>query len=386
MLSKPTRSPVDWPRAASALLCVAAAVLALWLTFRYALGVALPFLLAKLLSLLIRPAVDRLCRGTPIPRGVCAAGLVILTVGGAAALTVGGIRRGMGELLRLAEGLAADSEGLTAAVEAVLSRVESISAHIPFLRRFEDAPFYASLCAGLDRAVESGVAGLTDALTSRIPGAAVSVAGAVPAVFLFITVTLIACYYFTADDGSLGRRISALLARVTPEALRDRLPPLGRRLRRLGRCYLRACLLLGGLTFLLSFIGLALLGVPYAFLFSLLLAAVDLLPLLGTGIVLIPWGLISLLLGKVRLGIGLLLLYAVTAVVRQVLEPKLIGEGLGLHPLLSLFAMYGGLKLFGVWGMILAPLLVAGMVSALGFGGREEGSPSPNPKTPPRPI
>ena len=123
----------------------------------------------------------------------------------------------------------------------------------------------------------------------------------------------------------------------------------------------------------MSFIGLALLGVPYAFLFSLLLAAVDLLPLVGTGIVLIPWGVVSLLLGRVRLGIGLLILYAVTAVVHQVLEPKLIGEGLGLHPLLSLFAMYGGLKLFGVWGMILAPLLVAGVAGALGGGRREEG-------------
>jgi predicted PurR-regulated permease PerM len=117
-----------------------------------------------------------------------------------------------------------------------------------------------------------------------------------------------------------------------------------------------------------GFIGLALLRVPYAFLLAVLLAVVDFLPLLGTGIILLPWAAVSLLLGEVKLGIGLAVLYGVTSVVRQVLEPKLIGEGLGLHPLVSLAAMYGGLRLFGVWGMILAPLLAAAVSAAVGEG------------------
>jgi predicted PurR-regulated permease PerM len=125
---------------------------------------------------------------------------------------------------------------------------------------------------------------------------------------------------------------------------------------------------LGLLTFLQGFIGLALLRVPYAFLLAVLLAVVDFLPLLGTGVILLPWAAVSLLLGEVKLGIGLAVLYGVTSVVRQVLEPKLIGEGLGLHPLVSLAAMYGGLRLFGVWGMILAPLLAAAVSAAVGEG------------------
>ena len=187
-----------------------------------------------------------------------------------------------------------------------------------------------------------------------------------PAAFIFVTVTLLACYYFTADDGRLGRGVSAFFSRLTPAPLRDRLPPIGRRLRRLGRQYLRACLLLGLLTFCLSFIGLAILRIPYAFILALLLATVDLLPLLGTGIILIPWAVICLILGQVKLGIGLLVLYGVTTLVRQILEPKLIGDGLGIHPLLSLFSMYAGLRLFGVWGMILAPLVTAGVRAVFG--------------------
>ena len=362
-------SSVNWQKTASLLLCAAAGILTLWLTLRYAMGILLPFLLAFLLSRVVKPPADRLSRRTRIPRGIAAAGLVILTVGLVSALVVGGVWRGIRELTRLAEELTADTDGLIAAVESLLSRARSLSSHIPFLRRFENAPFYAELCASVDSLVESGVARITGAITERLPAAAMSVAGFLPAAFIFVTVTLLACYYFTADDGRLGRGMAAFFTRLTPAPLRDHLPPVGRRLRRLGRQYLRACLLLGLMTFCLSFIGLAIMRVPYAFILALLLATVDLLPLLGTGIVLIPWALLCLLLGQVKLGIGLLVLYAVTTLVRQVLEPKLIGDGLGLHPLLSLFSMYAGLRLLGVWGMILAPLATAGVRAV--FGGNE---------------
>ena len=359
-------SGVDLRRGAAAVICIAAGILVLWLAFRYALGIALPFLLAWLLSRLVKPAVGAITRRTRLPRSACAAALVILTVGGFAWLVIGGARRGIRELSTLAEGLAADTGGLVTAIEGALERARSLSSRIPFLRHFENTPGYEDFCARLDGLVEEGVSRLVTGITARLPDAAMTVAGWVPEAFIFITVMLLACYYFSADDGRIGRAISAFILRLTPASLRDRMPPLGRRLRRLGKQYLRACLLLGLLTFLQMFIGLAILGIPYAFLFALLIAVVDFLPLLGTGIILSPWAVVSLLLGEIKLGIGLLVLYAVSSVVRQILEPKLIGEGLGLHPLLSLVSMYAGLRLFGVWGMILAPLVTAGIKSVVG--------------------
>lgn len=367
-----SRPPLPWQRIAAVLFCAAAGLLALWLSLRYAVEILFPFLAAYLLSCLIKPLHTGICRRTRLPRSLTAAGLVILTVGLASALAVGGVRRGARELSELAAGLASDPEGLTGAAESVLARIGSLSSRLPFLRSLEGTPAYETLCTRLDGMVESGIARLTEAVTARIPEAAVTVAGFFPAAFIFLTVTLLACYYFTADDGRIGRGLASALSRVTPLPLRDRLPPIGRRLRRLGRQYLRACLLLGLLTFLQAFIGLAVLGVRYAFILALLIAAVDFLPLLGTGIILIPWAAVCLLLGKIRLGIGLLILYAVSSVLRQVLEPKLIGEGLGLHPLVSLFSMYAGLKLFGVWGMILAPLVAAGVRAVVGADRRSD--------------
>lgn len=363
-----TPPPLDLRRGAAGVICIAAGIFALWLVFRYALGIALPFLLAWLLSRPVKPLAGKLAGRTRLPRSVWAAGLVILTVGGFITLTFSGVRRGISELSTLARELAADTDGLVAAIGGALDRARSLSSRIPLLRHFEDTPGYAEFCARLDGLVEEGAARLVSGITSRIPDAAMAVAGWLPAAFVFVTVTLLACYYFSADDGRLGEGVKRTVTRLTPASLRDSLPPLGRRLRRIGRQYLRACLLLGLLTFLQTFIGLALLRIPYAFILAFLIALVDFLPLLGTGIILIPWAAVSLLLGEVRLGIGLLILYAVSSVVRQILEPKLIGEGLGLHPLLSLAAMYAGLRLFGVWGMILAPLAAA---AAKGFLGEE---------------
>ncbi len=361
-----TESAFNVNRGAAAVICMAAGGFALWLGFRYALGIALPFLLAWLLSRPVKPLAKALAGRTRLPVSLWAAGLVILTVGGFVGLAVGGIRRGVNELATLAEGLAADTDGVVTAIEGALERARSLSSRIPFLRHFEDTPGYEDFCARLDGLVEEGVGSLVAGITARLPDAAMTVAGRVPAAFVFITVMLLACYYFSADDGRIGKAVGQSITRLTPAGLRDHLPPLGRRLRRLGKQYLRACLLLGLLTFLQMFIGLALLRIPYAFILAFLIALVDFLPLLGTGIILIPWAVISLLLGEVKLGIGLLILYAVSSIIRQILEPKLIGEGLGLHPLLSLIAMYAGLRLFGVWGMILAPLVTAGIKSVVG--------------------
>ena len=109
------------------------------------------------------------------------------------------------------------------------------------------------------------------------------------------------------------------------------------------------------LTFAELFVAFSLMGVSYAFLTAAAVARVDLLPILGVGTVLLPWSAISFLLGDPRLGIGLLLTYAVVSLVRQFVEPRLIGKELGIPPLLSIITMYVGFRLFGFIGLISAP-------------------------------
>ncbi len=375
---------IDWRRGAGAVICTVAALVVFWLVFRYVPGVALPFLIAYLLSRLIKPFVERICRRGRIPRPPVAAVLVILFVGVVVLLAAQGIRRGISEISRFVGELSADSDGVVAAVSRLLERASSISEHIPFLRRFEDSPGYADFCARLDSLVKSGIDRLVGTVGNALPDAAMTVAGRLPGAFIFVTVLLLACYYFSADDGRLSAGLRQRYEAWIPERWRDRLTPIGHRLRRLGRQYLRAYVILGLFTFLEVFIGLTVLGVRYAFILSWLIALVDFLPLLGTGVVLVPWGIICLLLGEYKLGVGLLILFGICTLLRQLLEPRFIGRGLGLHPLVSLLSMYVGLRFFGVLGMLLAPLLCAVGVGLLPEVRRKEQeplSPSTGPET-----
>ena len=123
--------------------------------------------------------------------------------------------------------------------------------------------------------------------------------------------------------------------------------------------YVRAYILLLSLTFCELFIGFAILKVPYPLLLALLTALVDILPILGVGAILVPWGLFEILIFKdIFTGVGLLIIYVIVAIIRQITEPKVVAGSLGLHPLLTLAAMYIGLKVFGILGMILGPILL----------------------------
>ena len=111
------------------------------------------------------------------------------------------------------------------------------------------------------------------------------------------------------------------------------------------------------LTFVELLVGFLALRVEYVFLLAFLTAVLDILPVLGVGTVLIPFALFSFVTGNVFQGVGLLILYGLITVIRQIAEPHLVGKSLGLHPILMLVSFYAGWKLFGVAGVFLGPAL-----------------------------
>ncbi len=88
-----------------------------------------------------------------------------------------------------------------------------------------------------------------------------------------------------------------------------------------------------------------------------MVAIIDILPILGTGAILLPWSIIAFILGNYKIGIGILLLYIVITAVRQTIEPKIVGQQIGLHPIVTLLLMYVGAQLMGVLGLLLLPII-----------------------------
>lgn len=171
---------------------------------------------------------------------------------------------------------------------------------------------------------------------------------------LLFFITLLLSSYFGASELP---RLRAFCREHLPQNRWQQLVSLVGSIKSVLMGWLRAQIKLMGVTFLLLFTGFVLLQVRFALLLGLGIAFLDALPLFGTGTVLIPWGLISMMSGDFRLGVGLLLLYGAAALIRNVLEPKFLGAQMGVSPLLTLLSIYVGYRICGVVGMILLPIL-----------------------------
>ena len=175
----------------------------------------------------------------------------------------------------------------------------------------------------------------------------------VPDSALTLGTGLISAFLISAKLPRIKRWI---LRQIPRERLKAMVAALKRMKTALGGWLLAQAKLMG-LTLLILLLGFRLLRIPHAFLWALGVGLVDAFPVLGTGTVLLPWSLLCFLQSDTARAIGLLGLYATVTLSRSLLEPKLVGRHLGLDPLATLMALYIGYKLWGLGGMILAPLL-----------------------------
>lgn len=314
------------------------------LLFRFLLPVLLPFLIALLLSQLTDPAIRQLRDRCSLSRGT-AAGLVTGAVFGLLALVCFLLFQACAaELTRLTQRLPGLIEEIRGPLEALQQRLLSLTDRIP---------------DGLGLTLRAWVTQLftdTSALLGQasdlILSAASGIVSHVPGIFLFLVTTIVASFMIAAERDT----IVAWLRGHLPEGWKARIAAIGGHLRQALTGWIRAELRLMGITFAVVTLGLFVLGIRTPLLMGAVTAVVDALPILGSGTVLIPWGLWTLLLGHRALGLGLLILYGLAAALRTTLEPRLLGRQIGLHPLLALLSMYAGFRLFGIGGMILLPI------------------------------
>lgn len=180
--------------------------------------------------------------------------------------------------------------------------------------------------------------------------AAGSFAMQLPSVFIGVIMALLSAYFFVAERNT----ISDWFRNHTPAVIQIRFRTVRRSLRRSVGGYLKAQLKIEVWMYLLLLIGLGLLKVNYFALIALLIAFLDFLPFFGTGTVLIPWAVIKVLTGDFKMAIWLLIMWGVGQLARQLIQPKIVGDSMGVPPLPTLFLLYIGYKVGGIVGMIIA--------------------------------
>lgn len=177
-------------------------------------------------------------------------------------------------------------------------------------------------------------------------------AARLPGLFFGLFLGILSSFFILMDYDT----IAAFLLRQLSPRMKKLVQSSKRFLVTTGKNVVKAYFLLMLLTFCEVSVGLWLLGVEYFAVLGVIVAVVDILPILGSGAVLLPWGLWQIFAGAPQKGIGILLLYGVVVVVRTVAEPKILGDRIGLPPLVTILSMYAGLRLFGALGMILTPM------------------------------
>ena len=183
----------------------------------------------------------------------------------------------------------------------------------------------------------------------------------VPKFLFFMLVTVISAIYFSVDL----ERINGALKSILPEKAISSLINVKNRFFSVGLKYIRSYLLLMLVTFVIMTVGFLILGIKNAFVLAALVALLDLLPIIGVGTLLVPWSVFQLLFGNFGLGIGLVVLLVSHEIIRQLVEPKILGKSLGIHPISSLILLYVGYSVFGIGGLILLPMIGAILSIAL---------------------
>ncbi len=326
-------------------IIAAAIVLGAFLFFRYMLPVLYPFFIAYALASALQPATMFLKKRLGFPKALSALIPVVLAVAAFFALSYLLIDRVAEEIGRLSAGL---SSLKPEDVEPLKDRVDVFLRKLPFVENTE------ALWGQIGEKLESFLTNSLPSISGTLSMLTGLFTGALDFTLVFV-ITVVSCYYLTVDRSG----ITSFIYKITPKGLSRHLPSVKREVfGALGK-YLKAYGLIILITFTELLAAFTVLRLDYAFLLAAIISLVDILPVLGTGTVLIPWALICLFVsGNTYLGVGLIVTYVIITVIRQVIEPRVVGGCIGLHPLATMLSMFAGLRLFGVVGMLVLPFLV----------------------------
>ncbi len=323
---------------------IAAGILAFFIFLPKLLSLTAPFLLAFLFAAASQHLVRRLERKLKINRGVWAAvliGFVIIIFGGGIALFV---LEAFKQIKSLVLSLPSLIDTLRGTLDSLAAKYGELLARV-----FPELSDYSNgFSARIWNYIQQTVAPVTDGALN----AAKSLAFSLPSVILFIAVFLISAFFMTKDY----RLIINFLKETLPDAAVEKLSYLKATVFDTFFSYIKAQCILMCVTFAMVSVYLWILGVSYPILIGAAVGIVDALPFFGAGTALLPWAVTEFALGSYPLAVSLVVLWLVCFLTRQILEPKILSAQIGVHPLLTIFSVYVGMKIFGVLGVLIGPI------------------------------
>lgn len=322
-----------------AFFCVIIAIA--YVAFKFLSVYLLPFVIGIFVSFIVQKPVKFISKKTKIPKNTTTVILVVfsyLAILGIIVLLGFGLYSWLNGLVKLIPTL---KEPLFGAIETVSNFLSDLLKNIP-----------ESLIANINNIPGKAIDGITGFVTGKLPAFALKIAEAAPSIIISIIVTIVASCYIAKDYYI----VLSFMKKHTPEHVWDIVLEIKNLFTKTIFKLFKGYVLLMLITFVEISVGLALIGQSNFIILGAVICIIDILPVLGTGTVLIPWALILLLTGNVVKAVFMLLLYVIITIVRNFLEPKIIGEQVGLHPIVTLIAIFIGYKLIGFSGIFIFPI------------------------------
>lgn len=302
----------------------------------------MPFVIGWIIAMIANPLVRFLESRLKVVRKHGSV-LVVITV---LALIIGALYLLLSKLLSEASGLL---QSLPQLWETFQIEVRNIGRQLENLFSFLPDQLGVQMKAVADN-LDSYMGVLLQNVATPTVEAAGSVAKSLPSILVNTVVVILSSYFFIAERDT----ILNIWKQYMPENSKKHMSYMRRDAIRLIGGYFMAQFRIMFVVAAILTVGFLVLQVPYSFLLALLISLLDFLPVFGTGTVLIPWGLIKLLSGEYYMAGGLILLYILSQFIRQAIQPKIVGDSMGLPPLMTLVLLYIGFKVSGLGGMILA--------------------------------
>lgn len=312
----------------------------------------MPFILAVILALMIEPVVNMFEVRCHLKRTWAVFFSLITVIGGFVAVLLMAASVIIRELSSLYKLALSHSDEITNQVMTSLSNFRVSYLNLPPQVQTAVQDNLQNGLGILQQLMSNSINGLMQTFT-KLPGILVYIGIATVAAFLII------------KDRAL---IRTFVFDILPSSNRSKTINVISELVKALTGFIKAYSILITITGVITLVSLRILGVEYAFMIGILVGIMDILPILGPGTIMVPWIIWEFITGHAGMGISLTVVYVLISVVRQFLEPQIVGDSIGLHPLATLLSLYVGLQLGGVFGMILGPVLVVIFIASYRAG------------------
>lgn len=308
----------------------------------------MPFFIAGIIALIIEPIIKFCMEKLKMTRRVSSIIIITLTIVLILALVIWGGIFAINEVAKFSKDIGPIITDIISTFENKLSDVSEK------LKEYMPAEAIETIINSITGFVSNAGVYIQDLL-----GKILEFALSVPTILLNVIVTILALIFFAKDRiyilDMIEHHFPKKWIKNLSEILNEIFSTLGSYIKVYGKILL--------VTFVELFLAFAILkaigfDLNNIFILSAIIALVDILPVLGIGTVLIPWILWQFVIGNIKFGMALAIVYFIILIIRQLIEPKLVSQQLGVHPLTTLFAMYAGFKYFGFTGLIFGPIIL----------------------------